>query len=78
MERGEVARMSRCRKVGLGKPAPDIFIEAARRIGVSPGECRAYEDGESGLLSAYRAGCHVIDVTWTDWYISTQSQTCKF
>ena len=28
----------------------------------------AYEDGESGLISAYRAGCHVIDVTQMDAY----------
>ena len=49
--------------VPKGKPAPDIYLEAARRIGVSPAECRAYEDGESGLISAYLAGCHVVDVT---------------
>ena len=51
-----------------GKPAPDIYIEAARRIGVDPKRCRAYEDGETGLLSAHRAGCHVIDVTHMDRY----------
>ena len=44
-----------------GKPAPDIFIEAARRLGVDPARCRAYEDGESGLEAAYRAGMHTID-----------------
>ena len=49
--------------VPRGKPAPDIFVEAARRIGVDPRRCRAYEDGESGLMSAHAAGCHVIDVT---------------
>jgi HAD superfamily hydrolase (TIGR01509 family) len=51
-----------------GKPAPDIFIEAARRIGVAPSRCRAFEDGESGLQAAYAAGCHVIDVTFMDRY----------
>lgn len=56
--------------VPRGKPAPDIFIEAARRINVDPSECRAYEDGESGLISAYAAGCHVIDVTSMDGYPS--------
>jgi len=55
---------------GRGKPAPDIYIEAARRIGVDPAFCRAFEDGESGLLSAHRAGCHVIDVTCMDDYPS--------
>ena len=49
--------------VAAGKPAPDIFIEAARRIGLDPRACRAFEDGESGLESAYAAGCEVIDVT---------------
>ena len=58
--------------VPKGKPAPDIYIEAARRIGVPPGECRAYEDGESGLISAYHAGCQVIDVTHADEYPSCE------
>jgi beta-phosphoglucomutase-like phosphatase (HAD superfamily) len=48
---------------GRGKPLPDIYLEAARRIGCEPSKCRAYEDGESGLCAAYRAGMHVIDVT---------------
>ena len=56
--------------VPKGKPAPDIFIEAAKRIGCDPRECRAYEDGESGLISAYAAGCHVIDVTYMHDYPS--------
>ena len=55
-------------EVPNGKPAPDLFLEAAKRIGVDPARCRAYEDGESGLISAYRAGCHVIDVTQMDAY----------
>ena len=50
-------------EVAKGKPAPDVYLEAAKRIGVDPAKCRAYEDGESGLISAYAAGCHVIDVT---------------
>ena len=31
------------------KPAPDIYLEAARRIGVDPKDCRAYEDTDLGL-----------------------------
>lgn len=46
----------------IGKPAPDIFLEAARRIGADPAYCRAFEDGEAGLLSAYTAGMQVVDV----------------
>jgi beta-phosphoglucomutase-like phosphatase (HAD superfamily) len=56
--------------VPRGKPFADIYIEAARRIGVDPKLCRAYEDGESGLQSAYAAGCHAIDVTTMDKYPS--------
>jgi len=47
---------------GRGKPHPDVYLEAARRIGVDPTKCRAYEDGETGMQSAYAAGMHVIDV----------------
>ena len=49
-------------EVPRGKPAPDIFLRAAEKIGVDPTKCRAYEDGESGLEAAFKAGCHVLDV----------------
>jgi beta-phosphoglucomutase family hydrolase len=45
-----------------GKPAPDIFLESARRIGVPPGECCAFEDGEVGLSAARAAGMLAIDI----------------
>ena len=44
------------------KPAPDVFLEAARRIGVEPTRCRAYEDTDPGIESARAAGMEVIDV----------------
>ena len=44
------------------KPAPDIFLEAARRIGVEPKFCRAYEDSEVGLQAIRAAGMHAVDV----------------
>mmetsp|Transcript_2728 Transcript_2728/g.3192 ORF Transcript_2728/g.3192 Transcript_2728/m.3192 type:complete len:232 (-) Transcript_2728:424-1119(-) len=47
---------------GRGKPNPDIFLEAAKKLGTEPHKCRAFEDGESGLEAAYKAGMHVIDV----------------
>eukprot|EP00400_MALV-I_sp_L67-5_P001113 gene1113-293_t len=50
--------------VKSGKPAPDIFLEAARRLGVDPKKCRAFEDAESGLRSAISAGMETIDVTY--------------
>jgi beta-phosphoglucomutase-like phosphatase (HAD superfamily) len=44
------------------KPAPDIFIEAARRIGVEPKFCRAYEDTDLGLQAIRAAGMEAVDV----------------
>jgi beta-phosphoglucomutase family hydrolase len=44
------------------KPAPDIFLEAARRIGVAPENCRAYEDTDLGLEAIRAAGMEGIDV----------------
>ena len=48
--------------VAHGKPAPDIFLEAARRIGVAPELCCAFEDGELGLQAARTAGMLTIDI----------------
>jgi len=48
--------------VAHGKPAPDIFLEAARQLGVLPGLCCAFEDAELGLQSARAAGMLVIDI----------------
>ena len=42
------------------KPAPDIFLEAARRIGVPPQFCRAYEDTDLGLQAIRAAGMEAI------------------
>jgi beta-phosphoglucomutase family hydrolase len=44
------------------KPAPDIFLEAARRIGVDPKSCRAYEDTDLGLQAIRSAGMEAVDV----------------
>jgi HAD superfamily hydrolase (TIGR01509 family) len=44
------------------KPAPDIFLEAARRIGVPPQFCRAYEDTDLGLRAIRAAGMEAVDV----------------
>ena len=42
--------------------APDIFLEAARRIGVAPKFCRAYEDTDLGLKAIRAAGMEAVDV----------------
>ena len=44
------------------KPAPDIFLEAARRIGVAPQYCRAYEDTDLGMQAIRAAGMDAVDV----------------
>ena len=45
-----------------GKPAPDLFLEAARRMKVKAEECMVFEDSDEGLEAARRAGMAVIDV----------------
>ena len=42
--------------VGRGKPAPDIFLETARQLGVVPAACLVVEDSRNGLLAAKAAG----------------------
>ncbi len=44
------------------KPSPDIFLEAARRLGVEPARCRVYEDTDPGVEAARRAGMQYVDV----------------
>ncbi|MBR6966935.1 MAG: HAD family phosphatase [Ruminococcus sp.] len=43
-----------------GKPAPDIYITAARELGLPPCECVAFEDSPNGITAAHAAGCHAI------------------
>ena len=44
------------------KPAPDIFLEAARRLRIAPRFCRAYEDTDLGMQAIRAAGMDAIDV----------------
>jgi beta-phosphoglucomutase family hydrolase len=46
-----------------GKPAPDIFLAAAERIGVAPAACVAFEDAANGVQAACAAGMVVVGVT---------------
>jgi HAD superfamily hydrolase (TIGR01509 family) len=48
--------------VNHGKPAPDIYLEAARRLGVAPERCIALEDSHNGLRAAHAAGTMAIMV----------------
>ena len=49
-------------EVARGKPAPDVFLEAARRLGVDPTRCAAVEDSENGILAAKAAGMRTIAI----------------
>ena len=46
-----------------GKPAPDIYLEAARSLGVKPVDCLAFEDAVNGVRSAHSANMLVVGVT---------------
>lgn len=48
--------------VGVAKPQPDIFIEAARRLSLEPEDCLVFEDSPQGIQAARRAGMPVVDV----------------
>jgi HAD superfamily hydrolase (TIGR01509 family) len=49
-------------EVAHGKPAPDVYLEAARRLGRDPTRCAAIEDSENGIRSAVAAGMRVIAI----------------
>lgn len=50
-------------EVAKGKPAPDVFIEAARRLGVAAAECLVFEDAPMGIEAAQAAGMRVVALT---------------
>ncbi len=47
-------------EVGRGKPAPDVYLTVAQRLGVDPKDCTAVEDSTNGLTSAHTAGMRLI------------------
>jgi len=49
-------------EVARGKPAPDVYAEAARRLGLAPEQCAAIEDSANGIRSAHAAGMRVVAI----------------
>jgi HAD superfamily hydrolase (TIGR01509 family) len=47
-------------EVEHGKPAPDVYLEAARRLGIAPVECLVVEDSLNGVKAGRAAGMHVV------------------
>jgi beta-phosphoglucomutase-like phosphatase (HAD superfamily) len=65
---------------GRGKPAPDLFEEAARRLGVAPTECTVFEDSDAGIEAARRAGMTATDVRLVyqpAWLVGITPRSCK-
>jgi HAD superfamily hydrolase (TIGR01509 family) len=66
LEAGEIAGCFRAtvssEEVAAGKPAPDVYLEVARRLGVDPHECTAVEDSHNGIRSAKAAGMRCVAI----------------
>jgi len=58
--RGQFAVTVSSEEVARGKPSPDVYLEAARRLGIAAGRCTAVEDSANGIRAAHAAGMRVI------------------
>jgi len=71
-----------CEDTERHKPDPDVFLEAARRLGVEANRCCVFEDGEPGIVAANRAGMLCVDVRpyrhLTDVESAMQSMLAQF
>ena len=63
-----------CEDVSNPKPAPDIYLLAAKRLGVDPTKCRGFEDGEVGMQSLRAAGMEAVFVCDWEGYPRSSSQ----
>jgi HAD superfamily hydrolase (TIGR01509 family) len=61
-------------EVAHGKPAPDVFLEAARRLGAMPAHCTVMEDAAPGAAAAYAAGMRCIAIP----YVAAQADDPAF
>jgi HAD superfamily hydrolase (TIGR01509 family) len=66
LEVGELTQFFRVtlssEEVARGKPAPDVYLEVARRLAVDPGSAAAIEDSHNGIRSAHAAGMKVVAI----------------
>lgn len=53
---GYFSYIASAQECGVGKPAPDVFLLAAKGLGVAPADCMVIEDSANGMIAAYRAG----------------------
>lgn len=61
-------------EVAHGKPAPDVFLEAARRLGSDPGDCVVLEDAAPGAAAAHAAGMRCLAIP----YVAVQADAPEF
>ncbi|WP_210586214.1 HAD family phosphatase [Streptomyces sp. GESEQ-35] len=61
-------------EVERGKPAPDVFLEAARRLGAAPADCVVLEDAAPGAAAAHAAGMRCIAIP----YVAAQAAAPEF
>lgn len=61
-------------EVAAGKPAPDVFLEAARRLGVAPADCVVLEDAAPGAVAAHAAGMRCVAIP----YLTAQADDPAF
>jgi len=66
LEAGGIAELFRAtassEEVAAGKPAPDVYLEVARRLVIDPAECAAVEDSHNGIRSAKAAGMRCVAI----------------
>lgn len=63
-------------EVAHGKPAPDIFLEAASRLKIQPGQCLVLEDSPNGVTAGHAAGCKVIMIPDMDMPDTALAEKC--
>ena len=70
-------------EVAAGKPDPDVFLEAARRLDVAPADCLVIEDAPAGVVAARRAGMRVVGLQTThtgieaDWVVASPAELAE-